>query len=307
MVLDKKVTNKRTIEGFENFKEFSKTTKYTYNKTIYINSSTKVIITCPVHGDFEQRPGNHLQGQGCLKCKIENTAKANTLSNEQFLKRAIDKHSDFYDYSKVKYINTETKVTIICPIHGPFEQTPHDHLSGKGCRKCGILKNPANNPFTKEKFMEKANIVHSNKYDYTYSDYVTMKSRIKIVCPIHGTFTQKAANHCFGQGCPSCANITKQKRFHEHPTILYMLFFPVLGIYKLGITMEKRGIKKRYRDETEKYIVCQQIVFSSGEEAYTLEQNLLTKYKDLLYTGPKLLKNGNTEVFTINVLSNHIL
>ena len=47
-------------------------------------------------------------------------------------------HGDFYDYSKVIYINSCTKVIIICPVHGEFEQTPNSHLSGQGCPECGI-------------------------------------------------------------------------------------------------------------------------------------------------------------------------
>ena len=45
-------------------------------------------------------------------------------------------HSNKYDYSKVEYVNTQTKVMIICPIHGVFEQIPSSHLKGYGCRKC---------------------------------------------------------------------------------------------------------------------------------------------------------------------------
>jgi hypothetical protein len=58
------------------------------------------------------------------------------LTNDEFIEKAIKIHGDFYDYSEVNYINTRTKVCIICPIHGRFWQTPNSHLSGKA--KCPI-------------------------------------------------------------------------------------------------------------------------------------------------------------------------
>lgn len=307
MELDKEINNKRTIKGFENFKKFSNTTNYIYDKVIYVNSNEKVIITCSEHGDFEQTPSNHKQGQGCPKCKFKMLINLHSLTTEEFVKKANKVHQNFYGYSKTDYTDYKTKISISCPIHGVFKQKPSEHLAGKGCQKCGINKNPANNPFTKDKFVERANIVHDNKYDYTNSQYIKMQVKLTIVCPIHGTFEQKAANHIQGQGCPSCGNTAKLKRFHEHPTILYMLFFPKLNLYKLGITMEKRGIKTRYSDEKEPYEIHQQILFNSGEEAYTLEQNLLLKYKDFSYSGPNVLKAGNTELFVENILLKHFI
>ena len=60
------------------------------------------------------------------------------LMTDEFVKKAIEVHGDKYDYSKVKYVDTKTKICIICPKHGEFWQTPHSHLSGQGCPKCGI-------------------------------------------------------------------------------------------------------------------------------------------------------------------------
>lgn len=110
--------------------------KYLYNKVDYVNTSTKVIITCPIHGDFEQTPDKHLQGQGCQKCYRERQ-KFITLSNTQeFIEKAKNIHKNLYDYSKVDYINAKTPVIIICYKHGEFFQTPDNHLHGKGCPHC---------------------------------------------------------------------------------------------------------------------------------------------------------------------------
>lgn len=112
---------------------------YTYEKTVYINGKHKVIITCPIHGDFEQTPGDHTQGHGCPKCKATKTSLS-AKTTEQFIKEAIDKHNNFYTYNNTQYSTCDDKITITCPIHGDFTQRPANHLRGIGCPECGKLK-----------------------------------------------------------------------------------------------------------------------------------------------------------------------
>lgn len=115
--------------------------RYFYDKTKYVKRNQKVIITCPVHGDFEQTPGNHLYGYGCALC-----AGVNKLTPETFIAKAKKVHGDKYDYSLVTGdISSHRKVAIICPEHGVFEQTPTGHLSGKGCLKCTVKKRAKTN------------------------------------------------------------------------------------------------------------------------------------------------------------------
>ena len=106
-----------------------------------MNGQTKVCIICPEHGEFWQTPSSHISGRGCPTCrwdKAKNSIrKAQGLTREQFIEKAIGIHGDKYDYSKVVYENTDTPVCIICPEHGEFWQTPHHHLSGSGCPECG--------------------------------------------------------------------------------------------------------------------------------------------------------------------------
>lgn len=106
--------------------------KYSYAKTNYVLSNSKVIITCPAHGDFEQTPSNHLAGSGCPVCNKGRPC----LTTGEFIVKAKAKHGDKYDYSKVVYVNSHTKVTITCPVHGDFEQIPLRHLHGNGCQLC---------------------------------------------------------------------------------------------------------------------------------------------------------------------------
>ena len=82
---------------------------------------------------FWQLPQNHLYGAGCFECY-----GSKKLTTEEFIKRAREVHGDKYDYSLVVYTHSHKKVTIICPIHGPFEQSAANHLRGRGCAKCGI-------------------------------------------------------------------------------------------------------------------------------------------------------------------------
>ena len=108
--------------------------KYDYSKVSYFNSKKDIIIVCPEHGEFIQKPLIHLQGKGCSKC-----ARNNKFDTNYFIQRAIEIHGDFYDYSNVKYINNHSRVEIVCPEHGTFIQIAASHLNGHGCRKCSNI------------------------------------------------------------------------------------------------------------------------------------------------------------------------
>lgn len=100
---------------------------YDYSKSEYVNSVTPVCIICPIHGEFQQTPNKHLSGQGCPKCAPN--YKDTTAS---FIEKAKRVHGDFYDYSKVDYVDEHTKVCIIDPEYGEFWQQPCSHLNGRG-------------------------------------------------------------------------------------------------------------------------------------------------------------------------------
>jgi len=111
--------------------------KYDYSKVTFDKTSEKIKIGCPEHGEFEQTVSNHLFGYGCQACGLLTRSNNRTKNNEYFIKKSIEVHGNFYDYSKVVYEKINKKVTIICPEHGEFEQTPNDHISNKnGCPIC---------------------------------------------------------------------------------------------------------------------------------------------------------------------------
>ena len=134
------------------------------------------------------------------------------LTTNQFIEKARKIHGEKYDYSKVEYKKSCEKVCIICPIHGEFWQTPNEHLSGYGCRKCGIEHNKLKQTFSLETFIERAKKVHGDKYDYSKSEYKGALTKTCIICHEkdkngveHGEFWQTPANHVNEhKGCPKC-------------------------------------------------------------------------------------------------------
>jgi hypothetical protein len=170
---------------------------YDYSLVQYKNNKTKIKIICKEHGEFESRPDQHLNRKsGCPKC-------ANNIlySKEEFIKRSNIKHNNKYNYDKVNYKTALTKIKIICPEHGIFEQRPTNHLRGEGCIKCS-----GKYQYTNIEFINKANIIHNNLYDYSLTNYTLSVDKIKIICKEHGIFEQKANSHLQGFKCPICYN-----------------------------------------------------------------------------------------------------
>lgn len=136
--------------------------KYDYKNTRYLNANTKVKIKCPIHGYFTQTPSTHLKGAGCLICGHKKTSDSVKNSCDYFIELSNKIHNNKFDYSKVVYVNNDTKVIITCPKHGDFEQTPRSHISKKGCWKC------------KASHGEKALIEIFNKYNIDFIHEFTL-------------------------------------------------------------------------------------------------------------------------------------
>lgn len=123
---------------------------------------------------------------------------------DEFIEKARKKHGDKYDYTGVNYVNTATKVRIICPIHGEFWQTPHSHLSGRGCPQCGKDRKISKMSLSDKIFIERARGMHGDKYDYSRVSYKNARTKVCIICPVHGEFWQSPNHHLRGCGCPKC-------------------------------------------------------------------------------------------------------
>lgn len=188
--------------------------KYDYSNSVYTGVFAKVQIICPIHGVFEQAPQTHLIGKGCQKCGRVTHSEKKTKTTDQFIAESIKVHGNKYDYSNSVYTGVFAKVRIICPIHGLFEQTARDHLSGSGCTPCGIISQHEKTTHTTEQFIAKAVEIHGNRYDYSRVNYTRHRDKVQIGCKIHGVFEQAPANHLRGNGCQRC-KISRGEKFVE--------------------------------------------------------------------------------------------
>lgn len=169
--------------------------KYNYDKVVYVNNSTPVIVVCQVHGDFLQKPEKHFRGHGCGKC-----SNHVPLTKSVFIERSIEMHGIRYNYNEVEFIDTVTKVKIGCPIHGWFYQVPSSHMVGCGCGKC------EGKHITTEDFIKKSREIHGNLYNYGQTIYKTCNVVVEIECKKHGIFKQTPNTHLRGGGCSICGH-----------------------------------------------------------------------------------------------------
>jgi len=297
--MPKKLT---TEEFIENAKQVHGN-RYDYSRAVYRGNKNGVIIICSKHGEFTQTPVTHVVNKsGCPSCGNIKRALTQKDSLEDFIAKANSIHQSKFDYSYANYVNNQTKIIILCPIHGQFKQRPAEHLNGKGCKECGINKRSTEQMYSNEKYKELSKQVHGDKYDYSKVNYAGAFCKVVICCPIHGDFEQLARDHIRGSGCPSCANYGFDK---SKPGILYYLKITTDDgkiLYKIGIT--NRTVSERFGlAELSKIEIVKQKLYENGQDAYDLEQKMLKKYKKYKYNGPKVLDSGNTELFTEDVLA----
>lgn len=125
-----------------------------------------------------------------------------------FIKKAKKVHGDAYDYSKIHYINNLSLIEVVCKTHGLFVQRANNFLKYNGCQKCSeVEKLKLKREKYKLKFIERAKIIHGNKYDYSKSEYKKAKTNVIIICYKHGEFIQTPDSHIAPSkksGCPKC-------------------------------------------------------------------------------------------------------
>ena len=285
--------------------------KYDYSKVNIIEKNTPITIICPMHGEFKQTPHNHLKKSGCRKCSYEQDGKSKRVSFEEFLQRAKLTHITKYDYSKVAYVDYNTNITIICPVHGEFRQTPYNHINSvSGCPKCGIIKRADDRRKSTQQFIEEATKVHNYKYDYSKVDYKGNKQLVEIICPTHGSFLQNPNDHLRGGGCRLCSyasqDIAYSIRYAGYKTIFYVIKYK--GLFKIGITT--KSVTERYKYEVESLDdieTLHTIEFDSPEPAVELEALLLRNYQLYKYKGANIFRRtNNTEVFEEDIYAKYL-
>lgn len=210
--------------------------RFDYSEVVYVNSQTPVTLICKEHGiRFSTTPSNHFTSRfgGCKECynkyveslKSLNKPKKPKLTEEErkerrsesekkhFIKKAIKKFGDRFDYSEVMYVDYNTLVNII-------DKEENNEIFS--IKPCNFLKSKNGRPdkfhmgkrLTTEEFIERAKKIHGNKYDYSKVNYKADKIKVCIICPKHGEFLQTPHNHLNsirnGCGCPKCSHMVSK-------------------------------------------------------------------------------------------------
>jgi hypothetical protein len=320
------IRRKTTQEFIEEAKLVHKE-KYDYTKSIYTCGKDKIVITCPIHGDWLQVASAHLHGRGCRKCWVD--SKKTTL--EQFINRSNEVHQNKYQYTKSVYINDETKLIVTCSLHGDYLIRPNDHLRGGACKICNKY-NSANpkKAFAKQTFLEKARKIHGDKYSYENTNYIDSRTKVTISCRVHGNFEQRPSSHLQGKGCKRCAVIATaaivsytqtnspngwsisawketaavSKTFDGFKVYVLRLFNDDEKFYKIGRTFNKLKTRTKLIPYD-----CEVVHFTAHEDAkviYDLETKLKREYKSFKYV-PKIPFGGMQECFTLDLPISHII
>ena len=267
--------------------------KYDYSDTIFKGSKSNIEVFCKAcNRTFVTLACNHVNSlkRGCKYC-----AGFSDDEGAAFIEKAIRRHGEKYNYSNVEYKNINTKVEIICKVHGSFMQRPADHLSNGGCRFCGSEASVNSKRLTKEDFIEKSVIVHGvGVYNYDAVEYVNNSNHVKIFCNTHKLFfMQRPQGHMAGRGCPYCAERGYKPSLHG---ILYVLQSG--NITKIGIT--NRSVRERLgeinKSSGKDFRVIHQIKFSNGAIPQNIERNILS-YLRLNYQPVDECYDGSTECF----------
>lgn len=227
------------------------------------------------------------------------------MTAQSFIQKAKGVHGCCYGYELVKYKNNKTPITIVCPIHGMFEQTPSKHLSGKGCYLCGRNSTATKLRMDKKEFAQKCAEVHDGQYSYDLSDYLDGKSRIKVICPVHGVFTQQARYHLSGRGCKLCSANGFDT---SSPATLYFLRFnkDQAIFWKVGIT--NRTIKKRFLGDSQYIEVSFCWDFLIGQDAIEIEKSVLSEFSAHKLNEEYVpLASGKTECFSPSISINDVV
>jgi len=241
------------------------------------------------------------------------------LTNEEFIAKAHKVHNGYYSYGDVDYTTAKVKVSITCPVHGNFAQTPSDHLSGRNCRKCAnvsISKSRSgpnrHNKVTKAEFIARATKKHTVRYDYSNVSFDKVSDKVTIGCPVHGDFTQSVNKHLLGNGCQECAKRSTKNTYSysrwgksaetsKHFDSFKMYVIRCCGddgesFIKVGKTFKK--LEKRFRSGTIPYrFEVLKVVVGDATHVSDLEREVQNNNKHHKYT-PSVPFCGKQECFT---------
>ena len=290
--------------------------KYDYSKVVYKNSGGKVIIICPIHGEFEQESNSHLMGRGCKKCSYDKLANERKFTIEKIIAKAKEVHGDLYDYSEwyeVGYKNKDTKMPITCKKCGwRFKQTPGHHIHEKnGCPQCGrkqagktlgekMKGKPGNRRIKQEVFEKRFKEKYGESFDISNFRYKDAHTPGVLVCRKCGNVFTRTSNQAFSRviRCPACS----ERGQSDHVYLLVDSEYKATRM-KIGITNNitrrlqnlRRGNKHSGLQPTP-FKIFKRACYKVGPgKAYEIEQMFHRYYasRNLGYTG----FDGATEWF----------
>lgn len=284
--------------------------KYLYNKVVYVNNTSPVIISCQEHGDFLQKPCNHIGGNGCQLCDELDKASGRHLKDMKYYLPLINKvHNNKYKIhlNTFEYKGCKEHIPVECPIHGIFYASPDNLSRGKGCNKCGIDSTTSKLTYSHEQFIERSREIHDNKYSYDKVNYTSASGLVTITCPIHGDFEQALNSHSYGRGCTACGkrnsglwSLTRMLKdveyYDSRECHLYLLDITTPldeRLFKIGITtgfdkrfdlMFKEGVTINKVVSTIKSTMLQSLILEREFKKTFSSSNLEAKYKFGGYT-----------------------
>lgn len=219
---------------------------YDYSETLYVGNEYPVRVICKTHGAFEQIANTHLGGHGCPACAYKSGAEKRSKGWRYYVEKIgkLQPNLNLVDFEN-SFTLTTKKVPVKCqnPEHAVFYITPHKLTRGQGCPSCGRERVAASRSITFPEFLARAKVVHGDRYSYRESEYKGYRTKITVVCPEHGEYTQTPEQHATQKhGCPKCAseanrpkrisaleNLSKCKEVHGEGSYTYDLESLALG------------------------------------------------------------------------------
>ena len=223
----------------------------------YENMNSQVRVKCIEHGNFAAKPSNLVRGSGCPKCAHNSNSESRRLPLNDFIKRCSSLYNDAYEYDYVEYKNLHEYILVECPQHGIWSVIAANHLHGKsGCPSCQKLKQTEKlQKYTRlsdGEFFSRCEQMHGKTYDYKKSDFQGVMQIMRIGCPKHGWFEQRAGAHMSGKGCPSCGREIANSKLTSSNEYLLAKFEEIHG------TRYKYSLDKNTKYATKIIIECEQ-------------------------------------------------
>lgn len=245
-------------------------------------------------------------------------------SRKEFLEKAYKKYGNKFTYDLSNFSGmTKSKIGIICPTHGRFEQIPHTFLLSNcstGCKKCGNESKNKSKTKSYDNLIESFRKIHGDHYIYPEENrglYSNRKSKIKIICPLHGEFVKSGQKHLSGQGCFQC-RIDKLVRenilvggysdelFINKPELkakkayLYYISINQGRLFKIGISTKLETRMRGIKSKAKGFIKSMSLLWtceSTLYECFLKEKEILEKNKD-----KRVFLKWSTELFNEDIL-----